>query len=150
MIKLTRFGSIPDVGVFGQLDIGVQKYFTVEQPWRDNKPFVSCIPAGEYIFIPHSSPRYGETYALIGDTVSQYQDDNHARYACLIHAANWPEDVQGCIGVGDSLTYINGKLGVTNSRNSVENLKRYLKINTDYLQIQWDNPEKGAAAYGMV
>jgi hypothetical protein len=141
MIKLTRYGSLPNIGTFGKLDIGVHTYYTVERPWANNEPFVSCIPAGEYVLVPHQSDKFGGTYALIGETVSQFPDPNHKRYACLIHAANWPEEVQGCIGVGRSLQYINGKLGVTDSRNTVAELKRYLSINTDYLMIEWSNPE---------
>jgi len=129
-MKLTRFGAIPGIGTFGQLDIGVYKFFTVEREWADNKPFVSCIPAGEYELEEHSSTQYPNTYALIGETVSHYSSDK-ARSVCLFHAANWPDEVQGCIGIGKILTYINGNLGVTNSKESMEIFRFYMSEHKD-------------------
>jgi hypothetical protein len=141
-MKLIRYGSLPDIGVFGELDMGIHKYKTVEQPWRGNKPFKSCVPAGEYILTPHKSDRYGSTWALIGETVSQYQSEKQ-RYACLFHPANWAKDVQGCIGIGRELMYINGLLGVNDSRNSIHEFHRYMLENheRERLIIEWSDYE---------
>jgi len=134
---LTRYGSIPDIGTFGVLQIGVRKFYTVERPWNNNIPFTSCVPSGAYSLVEFDSPKYGLTYAMVGDTVSKYQSDL-ARYACLLHAANWPHQVEGCIGIGEKLMYISGKLGVTNSKNSMKTLLKLMKEADDYtLTIQY-------------
>jgi len=134
---LTRHGSIPNVGTFSKIQIGVRSFATVEQPWRDNKPFESCVPNGTYDLVPFSSKKFGEVFALVGDTVSKYKSEK-ARYACLIHQANWSRDVQGCIGIGQNITYINGLLAVNNSKFSLQELFRLMAEADDYtLTIQY-------------
>ena len=83
----------------GALLVAGRCYFTVECPWLDNAPFVSCVPVGRYLLEAHSSSRRGETWALVGETVSHYASAL-PRYACLLHVANTVEDVVGCIGPG--------------------------------------------------
>jgi len=39
---------------------------TVENPWLDNKPFVSCIPEGSYICERVQSPKFGNTFEIAG------------------------------------------------------------------------------------
>jgi len=124
-MKLTRFGSIPGIGTFGQLDIGTYKFFTVEREWLNNTPSKSCVPSGEYDLEVHNSNKYPDTYCILGDTVSHYASDKK-RSVCLFHAANYPTDVKGCIGLGKTLTYINGQLGVTHSKDSMEIFRRHM------------------------
>ena len=38
--------------------------YTMEKKWDDNKPNVSCIPAGAYELNPALSPKFGSTYCL--------------------------------------------------------------------------------------
>lgn len=137
-MKLTRYGSIDEIGTYGELDIGIVKYYTVEQPWRNNERFKSCVPSGAYSLLLHDSPKYGQTYALEGDTVSQFKSDK-ARYACLFHRGNWPEDVQGCIAIGDRLDFIHGRLGVTSSKSAMQLFLLYMGEYADREQliIEW-------------
>jgi hypothetical protein len=53
-------------GVFGILcdEFGNELCKTVERPWRDNQPGISCVPSGEYNLIPHQNPKFGSVYAL--------------------------------------------------------------------------------------
>ena len=115
---LRRFRS-DDEGTFGTLELDGQVFFTVEKPWADNKPFKSCIPEGDYMLIPHKSDKYGHVLVLINHKlgVTQYKEPDSTRYACLIHAANYPKDVEGCIGLGDN--YIPEQNMITNSRQSI-------------------------------
>lgn len=113
---LRRFRS-DDVGTFGTLELNGHLFFTVEKPWKDNKPFESCVPEGEYSLVPHNSNKYGDVLALVGETVSHYKDPDFKRYACLIHTANYPKDVEGCIGLGDN--YNANQSMVANSRQSI-------------------------------
>lgn len=115
---LLRVFRSDEVGRFGTLEIDNHVFFTVEKPWKDNTPFKSCVPTGEYALVPHGEyGKDGDVLALVGETVSHYEDPNFKRYACLIHTANYPKDVVGCIGLGDGY---NPALGmVTNSRKSI-------------------------------
>ena len=76
------------------------KLYGIEPPWRDNKPFVSCIPSGQYVILPWESSKYGDCFAFTGGEVSLYKGSGAARYACLIHPANYAHQLQGCLAVG--------------------------------------------------
>ena len=38
---------------------------TLENPWLDNEPYVSCIPKGNYKCHRVDSPRYGDTFQVM-------------------------------------------------------------------------------------
>ncbi len=76
--------------------------FSLELPWRDNAPEISCVPVGLYIAHLRPTSKFG--YAL-------YQLDNVPnRVACEIHIGNWAgdvslgfkSDVEGCTILGTS------------------------------------------------
>jgi hypothetical protein len=139
-LELFRYGSIPGIGTFGYLHADAQVFYTVEREWLDNEPFVSCLPAGGYHLVPHKSPKYGDCYCIINKAAGVYQWGSGVhvkRFACLFHAANWPTQVQGCVGIGQDIYHIDGKLGVTNSRQSMAKLKKLLGSNTHRLDIKW-------------
>lgn len=65
--------------------------YTLENPWKDNKPWVSSIPAGDYAVSRRLSRKFGncfEVFAVDG------------RSDILIHAGNTERDTSGCILVG--------------------------------------------------
>jgi hypothetical protein len=91
-----------DEGTFGKIKVGDEAaypYKTIELPWRDNKQFLSCIPAGEYQCDWAARPDGGWCYHVNGVA---------GRTAILIHAANlggdvtlgYKSDLEGCIGLG--------------------------------------------------
>jgi len=122
-ITLQRFAYLDD-GTFGRLSIEDKIFYTVECPWKNNQTFVSCIPEGQYELESHDSSKYGEVYALINSSlgVTHYKEPDSTRYACLIHAANWPKDVQGCIGPGMSFAIRNNKMQTISSRDALEKI----------------------------
>jgi hypothetical protein len=69
------------------------KFFcaTLEPPWRDNKPFLSCIPCGCYKAVRVHSPRFGVTWEIT---------DVEGRSLILFHPGNWTEDTAGCVLLG--------------------------------------------------
>ena len=73
--------------------------YSLERPWIDNKPNISCIPEGIYDLQYHRYKGRLDTYALTGDTVSHFPGDK-ARNLILIHPANRVEELQGCIATG--------------------------------------------------
>lgn len=106
-IELNRFAYHPE-GTLGVIDFYGERFYTIERPWLDNAANVSCIPEGSYEVTWRTSPRFGETYHI--------QDVKDRTYI-LIHAANFPKDVQGCIGLGTSL--MGDRVAVSNSRKAV-------------------------------
>lgn len=60
---------------------------TLERPWKGNKPFVSCIPEGEYIVLRDHIGKH--RYYAVQDVLD--------RSAIEIHPANTVNQLQGCI-----------------------------------------------------
>lgn len=87
-------------GTLSRVTIDETVLYGIEQPWRDNRPFYSCIPAGEYLLEPHTSPRFGPVWAFVGGSVSHTCSNHLPRYSCLIHIANYAREVKGCLAVG--------------------------------------------------
>jgi hypothetical protein len=110
MMELIRFGSFKDRTV-GRLTYNDEHFYTVEKPWADNKPNVSCIPTGYYKLVRVDSPKFGENTWEIADVTG--------RSHILIHVANTSVDVIGCIGLGMGL--FPQLQGVSSSRTAIEN-----------------------------
>jgi len=93
-LVLERFSYGPN-GTFGQLFAPSFSCFTVERPWLNNQPYISCIPEGDY-------PLARGHYNRGGYEVYEIKDVPN-RSLIKIHIANRPTDVQGCIGLGNEL-----------------------------------------------
>lgn len=66
------------------------KIKTIERPWLDNRPMVSCIPEGQYLCRwSHMAEHNVDHYQL------QKVPD---RSAIFIHIATKPDQLHGCIG----------------------------------------------------
>ena len=125
MIKLTRFIST-EQGTIGRLDCDGVQFFTVERPWLNNAPNISCIPDGEYEMVRVDSPKFGENMWEIANV--------SGRTHILIHIANNPANVEGCIGLGKTI-YPNGE-GVGSSRIAVEAFYEMTKgVEQEYIII---------------
>jgi hypothetical protein len=111
IIKLLRY-SYAKTETEGRLIVGDKVFATIEQPWTENpngakggKPFESCIPDGMYYLESFMRPS-GESAFIIFNPelgVFRFPKDHikgHGRNLCLIHAANWVTDIQGCIAPG--------------------------------------------------
>ena len=98
---------------------------TLELPWLDNHPFISCIPAGEYWIKRRWSPKLGNHLKVL---------DVPDRTDILIHSLNFYTQTQGCIGVGKRLVDINndGWKDITNSRETLNIILSFLKWRTLY------------------
>jgi len=118
-IHLDRFAYTP-MGVFGNLSIGEFNCYTVERPWLDNQPNVSCIPIGMY---PVELGMYNKggysAYEIMG-----VKD----RSLIKIHIANTMKDVVGCIGVGSSLGWVHNNWAVMNSAKTLKEFMEECEI----------------------
>lgn len=69
---------------------------TIELPWKENKPQVSCIPEGRYELRKRYTPRFGRHFILMNVPNRSY---------ILLHAANNAlKETRGCIAPVSVLT----------------------------------------------
>jgi hypothetical protein len=112
-MELLRIESSPQ-GVLGVLSLAGQAVcLTLEPPDLDNQPRISCVPEGEYAARRLVSPRFGETFGLVGVP---------GREHILIHSGNTVHDTQGCILVGQSFGRLPRGRGVLRSRAAFTDL----------------------------
>jgi hypothetical protein len=94
------------------------RFATIELPWLNNKPFVSCISPGTYKAVKIHSNTFGWCIHIL--TVPN-------RSGILIHAGNFYTNTKGCILVGKHFSYIN-----TDNQIDISNSKESLKILTTF------------------
>lgn len=110
LLQLQRYSYAP-TETEGQLHVEGYTFATIEPPWipwKDigGKPFESCVPDGVYALSPVKRAKDGsDSYVLINTELGVYPDQESmngapGRYACLIHAANFVFQLNGCIAPG--------------------------------------------------
>lgn len=99
---------------------------TLELPWLDNSPMISCIPPGEYEAIKYSSPKFGRVL---------YVQNVPGRSEILLHVGNSTLDTYGCILPGMTFGTMNGKPAVYESRKAMERILDALR-NEDRVKLQ--------------
>tara|TARA_Y100000310_G_C20700807_1_gene829687 strand:- start:1080 stop:1517 length:438 start_codon:yes stop_codon:yes gene_type:complete len=121
-----RTVNVPGIGTFGTLYSHDGRVIcrTVEREWLDNKPSISCVPEGMYELEWTNSPRFGECFALVNEQLGVSVSGDTTRTHILIHAANYPNELQGCIAPGQSFMEL--RWGVKSSRNALEALETEL------------------------
>ena len=104
---------------YGDLIVGPANFKTIELPWiKAPSPWwrsipcgvkgSSCVPTGQYELVPHRSSKHGRTFALRNPALWIYYTEAEipkaqrgiARSFCLIHAANYADELAGCIAPG--------------------------------------------------
>lgn len=110
----------------------------VERPDLNNKPNESCIVEGTYAILPHQSPKFGECYALEAPTLGVTRYGPSLRSYVLIHKANVPSDLEGCLAPGLSFGYLKGQWGVVKSKDAFNALMKELDGEIAQLTIAKD------------
>jgi len=127
-------------GTFGVLIdkrpvLGIPFALTVEPPWRDNKPFVSCIPLASYLCRPVDSPRFGNTWEVT---------DVDWRSHIVFHKGNTgaagssenSSDTQGCILVGEEFGVLQGgQPGILSSSRGYSEFLRRARHESEFLLV---------------
>lgn len=93
---------------------------TLELPWKNNKPDISCIPKGTYTCKYTFSPKFLKY---------TYEVKNVAgRSGIRLHSGNYFFQIQGCILIGSAFTDLNkdGEVDVINSRDTVNKFETLL------------------------
>lgn len=130
--------EIPGKGTFGEITHnGKFIVNTVEQVWANNERYISCVPAGQYSLILHESPSKGVCLALASHTLGVGISGPYQRTHCLFHVANFPHELQGCIGPG--LDFHTEKWGVSSSKLGMKRLFEVFGLaldnNADYNRV---------------
>lgn len=102
-LQLLRFGLVTDGPQFGLLRSDAAPIcLTLELPYKDNKPEISCFPAGEYI-CHRSFDRRTSGGMLIPLTYEIANVPN--RRGILFHVGNFLRDTEGCVLCGLGLNF---------------------------------------------
>ena len=137
---LTRFETGPE-GTFGDLvfEGGAFKCKVVERPWDNNNRGTSGIPKGKYIFKKRTdSPAHGTVYEEWDDPTTPQREDVKDRDNVQIHAANYPDELLGCLAPGlivarfPKAPGLPVKKGVTSSATALKQLIEF---------TQWEDIE---------
>ena len=106
---------------------GERLFCSVEKPWLSNQPFFSCIPPGTYKIHRHNSKKHPNSFYLMNKNlgVEYSKNKRNIRYGILIHIANFPHEVNGCLGLG--MGFMEGKYGVTQSRIAMKKLNDLIR-----------------------
>lgn len=125
-LRLIRNSTNID-GTFGVLVVDNYPFcVTLELPWLNNEPKISCIPAGDY--------RVDLTYSTRFKQYMYRLEDVPKRSGILIHAGNdgggSDADTEGCILLGMGYGIVPGKsqqLGVVSSRMAYNKFMKALE-----------------------
>jgi len=120
------------VCTLGKLTVGALVLETLERPWIAYPPYLcghpdtSCVPAGVYSLALHDTPKFPKHFALVNEGLGIYHEVLPAgvvgRTACLIHAANYVTQLEGCCSVGRERQFVGDQWIVGNSRDAYEAL----------------------------
>ena len=83
---------LPEKTVGRLFDLNGKAYSTIELPYKDNKPNISCIKDGIYPFVKEHSPHANKERIELKLV--------EGRSEIQIHSATKTEHVKGCIGIG--------------------------------------------------
>jgi hypothetical protein len=112
----------------GELFVEHVRFDTLERPWIPG-PLggvrgISCVPLGTYDLVLHDSEAHPKSFALVNEALGVYHltlpDGQSGRTACLIHVANYVEELRGCVALGNYFEPWNGSLRLLESRAAVE------------------------------
>jgi hypothetical protein len=148
ILKLVRWGSTPH-GTFGELTLpSGKKLYTIERPWEGNSNNISCIPAGCYPLVEHTS-RKMQTLSRGKYQTAWMVSEVVGRTLILLHVANTMFNLEGCIGLGLGLGWIESPSGtgsrwaVTQSSPAIDLLMEELSARSEWvLDIRWAIPEQ--------
>jgi len=100
----------------GRLIMGDLVLQTLERPWIPyppqlcGHPDTSCVPAGVYQLALHDTPKFPRHFALVNEALGIYHEilprGVVGRTSCLIHAANYVTQLEGCCAVGREREFV--------------------------------------------
>ena len=101
--------------------------YTLENPYKDNKPFISCIPEGVYNCSPYNGEKYKSVYEV---------NDVKGRSDILFHSGNWVHETSGCILLGSAIGEMKNQPALISSVKAVNQFKSLIGRNNFWLIVQ--------------
>ena len=100
---------------------------TLENPWKENSPNVSCIPTGQYQLVPYVSLQHGATYKLLGVP---------NREGIIVHVGNTEDNTRGCVLLGMEVGTLDGQPAVLQSRKAFNRFLNIMEVEKhDYIHV---------------
>jgi len=125
-------------GSFGKLYLPDGSFvFTCERAWVGNKPFESCIPPGVYTLRKRRSQVVEDS--TDGEYLEGWEvtDVPGGRTYIMLHPANWPHQLAGCIAPGMGFGMLRDSLAVFSSREAFRKVMAQLEARDEwYLDIR--------------
>ena len=119
IVEILRREENFQYGTFGILSIQKEVFcVTLERPDILNKPFVSCIPAQQYICERIVSPKFGDTFQVMN-----VPDRDHV----LFHSANLVTELEGCIALAEHFGKLKDNRAVLNSGATFKSFMEIMK-----------------------
>lgn len=119
-----------DAVTFGMLHIkGIKHWplFTLENPWKNNRRDVSCIPRGTYDCASYSGTIHKNVYRVL----------NVKNRGCILfHVGNWEHETKGCILPGTGTDPDCQPPMVMHSANAMNQLRKIIKHQPFTLEIK--------------
>jgi len=115
-VKIRRF-AYTNMGVFGEMHLEGVRLVTVERPWLNNQPNISCIPTGNYYLSPGRYYRGGYDAMEVCDVPG--------RTHILCHKGNTMHDSAGCVLITSQEGFING---IWAGINSARAFKHFMNV----------------------
>jgi len=119
-------------GRYSILSDGSLTWWIMEREWRFNRRNESCVPRDEYTLAKHTSPKYPDTWAFIGDAVAHYETSGVPRFACVMHQAVYPFDLEGCFtpcrSIGASGMAVDAPRAMSEVRDLLNKATRPIKV----------------------
>lgn len=91
IVKIERFAYTPH-GVFGELSTDEFKCYSLENPWKNNEPNISCIPFGLYRIKRDDYKGRYPNFRIINPPTGRTNIE--------MHRGNTIRDTRGCILLG--------------------------------------------------
>lgn len=129
-------------GTFGKLTLPDGSFvYTCERPWVGNKTGESCIPTGIYTLRKRRSGVVERTTG--GEHLEGWEVTGvPGRTYIMVHPANWPHQLEGCIAPGLGFGLLRDSLAVHSSRDAFEKVMAALEGQADWtLDIRSFLPE---------
>jgi len=124
MIFTIKRVSTDKDGTFGVLLFNNTPFaVTLERQWLNNKPSISCIPAGNYICKRVNSPKFGDTFEITGVP---------GRTHILFHKGNVDNDSHGCVLIGEKFGILGADSAILDSKGGFNEFMAILKEVDDF------------------
>ncbi len=123
MIHLARYYQPKHLDtIIGEMDVHGVTFWTIERGWHNNAARVSCVPVGTFLLKRamwfRGELEDVETFELMGAM---------GRSLIKIHWANTSDELEGCIGIGNGVGWIRGRLAVLNSQDAHRHFMRVMQ-----------------------